>query len=87
MSKRNMFAVLLVMVLVPALALAQGTLTGTVTDAASGDPLPGANVIIEGQPYGGATDLDGAYTIEGVPPGTYNVTASVIGYERVTLES
>jgi len=80
-----MFAVLLISVLVPALALAQGTLTGTVTDAATGDALPGANVIIEGQPYGGATDLSGAYTIEGVPAGSYTVTASVIGYERISL--
>jgi hypothetical protein len=87
MSKRNLFAVLLVVVLVPALAFAQGTIKGTVTDANSGDALPGANVIVEGQPYGSATDLSGSYMIDGIPAGNYRVTASVIGYERVSLDA
>ncbi len=87
MSKRYLFTVLLVMVMVPALALAQGTISGSVTDGTTGDALPGANVIVDGQPYGGASDLSGAFVIEGVPAGTYSVTASVIGYESVTLSA
>ena len=87
MSKRNLFTALLVVFLVPGFALAQGTLTGTVTDAGTGEALPGANVVLEGQPYGGATDLTGKYTIEGVPPGSYTVKASVIGYEVLTLNA
>jgi|APSaa5957512493_1039668.scaffolds.fasta_scaffold01761_5 outer membrane cobalamin receptor len=85
MSKRYLFTVLLVLVMVPALALAQGTISGSVTDGNTGDALPGANVIVDGQPYGGASDLSGAFAIEGVPAGNYTVTASVIGYESVTL--
>lgn len=73
-----------VIVLMPLLAFGQGAIKGTVTDAASGDALPGANVIVEGQPYGGASDLSGAYAIEGIPVGTYTITASVIGYEKAT---
>ena len=87
MSRRYLFAVLLVAVMVPALALAQGTITGSVTDASTGDALPGANVIVDGQPYGGASDLSGAYVIEGVPAGNYTVSASVIGYETVKLSA
>ncbi|MCF7905199.1 MAG: TonB-dependent receptor, partial [Candidatus Marinimicrobia bacterium] len=86
MSKRYLFAVLLVAI-VPALALAQGTISGTVTDAGTGDALPGANVIVVGQAYGGASDLSGAFVIEGVPAGNYEVTASVIGYETVSLSA
>ncbi|NQV15311.1 TonB-dependent receptor [bacterium] len=73
--------------MVPALALSQGTITGSVTDANTGDALPGANVIVDGQPYGGASDLSGAYVIEGVPAGNYTVTASVIGYESVSMSA
>ncbi len=87
MSKRYLFAVLLIAVMVPALALAQGIITGSVTDGSTGDALPGANVIVDGQPYGGASDLSGAYVIEGVPAGNYTVTASVIGYESMTLNA
>ncbi len=87
MSKRYLFAVLLIAVMVPALALSQGMITGSVTDGSTGDALPGANVIVDGQPYGGASDLSGAFVIEGVPAGNYSVTASVIGYESVTLNA
>ncbi|MCF7801590.1 MAG: TonB-dependent receptor [Candidatus Marinimicrobia bacterium] len=66
------------------MAFSQGTIKGTVTDAATGEALPGANVIVEGQPYGGASDLKGEYMIEGVPVGTYTITASVIGYEKAS---
>ena len=71
-------------VLVPLMAFSQGTIKGTVTDAATGEALPGANVIVDGQPYGGASDLSGAYAIEGIPVGTYTITASVIGYEKAS---
>lgn len=86
MSKRYLFTVLLV-VMVPVLALSQGTISGTVTDAETGDALPGANVIVTGQAFGGASDLSGAFVIEGVPAGNYEVTASVIGYETVALSA
>ena len=87
MSKRYLFTVLLVLVMVPALALAQGSIAGTVTDSDTGDALPGANVIVTGQPYGGASDLTGAFVIEGVAAGNYSVSASVIGYETVSLSA
>jgi len=86
MSKRYLFTVLLVL-MVPALALSQGTISGTVTDAGTGDALPGANVIVVGQAFGGASDLSGNFVIEGVPAGNYEVSASVIGYETVILSA
>ena len=43
-------------------AVAQ-TVTGTVVDASSGDPLPFVNVVIEGTTRGAATNLDGEYSI------------------------
>ncbi|WP_243663569.1 carboxypeptidase-like regulatory domain-containing protein [Rhodothermus marinus] len=59
-----------------------GRIAGVVTDAATGDPLPGVNVTIEGTTLGAASDIDGQYYILNVPPGRYTVRASMIGYQR-----
>jgi outer membrane receptor protein involved in Fe transport len=73
----------------PILALAQNTgkLAGVVTDASTGEPLPGANVIIGGTQLGTATDVDGNYFIIGVPVGTYNIQASFVGFQEQTVEN
>ncbi|MFO7847252.1 MAG: SusC/RagA family TonB-linked outer membrane protein [Balneolaceae bacterium] len=64
-------------------AIAQsGSVTGQVTDAESGEALPGVNVLIEQSQQGAATDIDGEFEITNVEPGTYTVSASYIGYER-----
>lgn len=73
----------ILMVLVLPLALfAQNTVTGTVTDAKTGNGLAGANVVVGGTTMGAAADVDGYFVIENVPDGTYTLTASVIGYEN-----
>src|SRR5690606_13308462 len=79
--------VLLLLLATPLAAVAQNTgrIAGTVTDDL-GDPLPGANVVIEGTQLGAATDIDGNYFIIGVPVGTYTVTASFVGYASQTVE-
>ena len=63
---------------------AQSSIEGTVNDN-NGDPLVGANVVVEGTGLGTAVALDGSYTIN-VPAGTVTgqtvtVTASFIGYQ------
>jgi CarboxypepD_reg-like domain len=74
---------LLVLFLNAAFAVAQqvGKINGQVKDAINKAPLLGANVIIEGTTLGAATDLNGSYTIFNIPPGSYNVKVSYIGYE------
>ena len=57
-----------------------GKLAGKLTDAETGDALPGANVVLEGTTLGAACDLEGYYVILNVPPGTYNLRASMMGY-------
>lgn len=59
-----------------------GTITGTVTDARSGDTLPGVNVVITDLQLGAASNLDGVYTIEGVPAGEHTLTARFVGYRE-----
>ena len=51
------------MAILPVGALAQGTITGTVTEASTSNPLPGANVIVKGTTNGTITDFDGNFSI------------------------
>ena len=72
----------------PATAWAQtGKLAGRVTDGATGEGLPGVNVVVDGTPQGAATDVDGYYTIIGVRAGTYRVRASYLGYAAFVAEN
>ena len=65
------------------LALAGNSkITGVVKDASTGEPVVGANVVIEGTVMGASADVKGEYFILNVPPGTYNVIASAVGYAR-----
>ena len=63
-----------------------GKIAGKVTDANTGEPLLGANIIIEGTTTGAATDIEGDYFIINVSSGNYTIRASMIGYtaQRVT---
>lgn len=63
-----------------------GKIAGQVTDRATGQPIPGAAVLIEGLRLGSTTDADGRYFIIGVPPGSYSVKASLLGYAPITRE-
>ncbi|HMB90183.1 MAG TPA: carboxypeptidase-like regulatory domain-containing protein [Rhodothermales bacterium] len=66
--------------------MGQGTggLSGTVRDASTGQPLPGATVIIEGTSTGASTDANGRYQIPNVPSGRYAVQARFVGYQPTT---
>ncbi len=59
-----------------------GSVTGIVADAESGNPLPGANVLVAGTSQGVATDVEGRYTITGLVPGTRRMLVSFAGYRN-----
>ncbi|HTR99775.1 MAG TPA: carboxypeptidase-like regulatory domain-containing protein, partial [Bacteroidota bacterium] len=73
-------SVLLLILLHVAHAGAAGTLRGRVTDRSTGDPLPGANVIVANTSIGASTGLDGEYVIRGVPAGPQTVRVAYVGY-------
>lgn len=79
----TMAAGLALLFLLPVLAFGQqtGSITGTVTDAETGDTVPGVNVTLAELEQGAATDVEGNYTITGVPEGAYTLQASFVGYE------
>lgn len=64
----------------PAAAQTTGKIAGTVIEEATGEPLPGVNISIDGTTQGTATDVNGEYTIIGVRPGMYDVVASFVGF-------
>jgi hypothetical protein len=64
-----------------------GKISGKITDANSKEPLPFVNIIVVGTNYGAASDVDGEYVIIGVPPGTYSLKASAIGYNSVVIQN
>lgn len=57
-----------------------GKISGLILDEGNGDPLIGASIVITGTSLGAATDIDGNYNILSVPPGTYTLKISFIGY-------
>jgi len=62
-----------------------GKLNGVVRDAQTQEPLIGVNVIIVGTTLGAATDVSGFYFINRVPPGSYQVRVSMVGYQTVLI--
>lgn len=76
---------LLLLLMLPISVLAQSTLSGTVSDDATDEPLPGVNVIIEGTTNGTATDIDGKFTLPGVNVGD-RIVFSFVGYADQVIE-
>ena len=66
-------------------AQSKGSITGKVIDQISNESLPGVNIIISGSSIGTSTNLNGEFTILNLDIGTYQLTASFIGYNTVTL--
>ncbi|MGB2959909.1 MAG: TonB-dependent receptor [Bacteroidota bacterium] len=59
-----------------------GKIAGRVRDAETAEPLVGISVFLEGTTMGASTDLEGKYTIVSVPPGTYTVIVSGVGFQN-----
>lgn len=62
-----------------------GTLSGTVVDVKTHETLPSVTVKLEGTDIGTVTDVEGNFTIQNIPPKTYNVTVQSIDHKRQTL--
>ena len=63
-------------------ALAQTrSVSGTVTSAEDGEPVAGASVIVKGTTFGTITDIDGKFTLSGIPASAGTIVISFIGME------
>ncbi|MGB2867292.1 MAG: TonB-dependent receptor [Bacteroidota bacterium] len=63
-----------------------GVLTGEVRDAVTKQPLPSATVTLVGTSHGAAADIRGAFVVKNIPPGTYQVRSSYIGYTPIRYD-
>ena len=58
--------------------------TGEITDAETGDPLPGVNIVVQGTTTGTTTNMDGNYSIE--VPADATLSFSFVGYQEETVQ-
>ncbi|MFH1214407.1 MAG: TonB-dependent receptor, partial [Candidatus Neomarinimicrobiota bacterium] len=88
---KRVFSFLLISTFSTLLFASGGKISGRIIDATTGEPLPGANVIIESKwesdkiveitnKQGASADAEGYYFILNVDPGSYNIKATMIGY-------
>ncbi|NRB52612.1 MAG: SusC/RagA family TonB-linked outer membrane protein [Saprospiraceae bacterium] len=66
-------------------AVAQKTVTGTITDGETKEPLIGASILVTGTSSGTITDIDGTYSIS-LPDGAESLTISYTGFSTQTIE-
>jgi len=64
----------------PAVEDQQVRITGTVTDATTGEAMPGVNIQVQGTSIGAITDIDGKYALENVDRGA-TLIFTFIGYD------
>ena len=83
MKRMCLLSMLVLCLVSQAFAGTTGRVSGVIKDA-TGEVLPGANVVVIGTRLGATTDAEGNYFILNVPPGVLEVQASMVGYTKVT---
>jgi outer membrane receptor protein involved in Fe transport len=84
------FQCLLIFCYLTSIALYAGTtgkIAGKIKDKVTGEPLIGVNVILVGTQMGAASNIDGEYFIINIPPGTYELRFSLIGYSTQLIQN
>ena len=83
--KFHLMAFVLMIGLQPAKVFAQtyGTLSGSVTDAATKKIVNGVNVYVKGTAKGDRTDTTGKFEIKGLKPAEYTIEITMLGYEKL----
>ena len=83
-------SLILLTLILPVILLSQsklrGTITGRVTNAETREALLNVNVFFSYTTFGAATDNDGIYLIENIPPGIYNLVVRHVGYKVETIQ-
>ncbi len=64
-----------------------GRISGRIIDQETNQPLIGVNVLLVGTTLGAATDLQGHFFIINIPPGTYTLRVSMVGYATQVIEN
>jgi len=86
--KKRLLKLVLLLLLASGSAYAQ-TVTGTVTSATDGDPVPGVSVLIKGSTAGTATNADGKFSLQVSDPANTVLVVSFIGFatQEIAIQS
>jgi hypothetical protein len=68
------------------LSVTAGTFRGRVVESTTGEPVIGANIVVEGQELHGVSGLDGSFLIRNVMPGNYRFRVSYVTYRTIVRE-
>jgi TonB-dependent receptor len=71
----------------PAPSAGSGVIEGRVTDAGTGNPLPGAQVVVTGSSAEASTDRDGRFRLAAVPSGDRVVVVTYLGRQNATVDT
>jgi TonB-dependent receptor len=83
---RNLLFLFIVLTTAITYGQSTGSIVGKLTDKDfNNDPLPFANIVIDGTSTGTTSDFDGLYSFEDLDPGSYTLVFSFVGYETVTI--
>ncbi|SEJ13749.1 Outer membrane receptor proteins, mostly Fe transport [Cyclobacterium xiamenense] len=63
----------------------EGIIQGKIVNPVNNEPIPFANVVVQGLDKGTVSDEEGQYQLTGLEPGLYNVRASFVGFKSQTF--
>ncbi|PID62680.1 MAG: hypothetical protein CR986_00985 [Ignavibacteriae bacterium] len=87
MNRKIVYLLILISFLPALLFAGNGRIKGKVTDLSTGEALIGANIIIIGSSFGAATDENGDFIIMNLDAGVYELKASYLGYQSITIKN
>ncbi len=67
----------------PAISMAQLQINGKVSDAKSGEPLPGSHIVLKGTQLLTTANEQGEFEFKDIPKGDYQFVVSYIGYKKL----
>ena len=85
-SKLMKGTILLCFIFFSSSSLFAQTITGTVTDAQSGEPLPGANIVQVGTSNGVSAKADGQFSLDLIENAAQRISVSFVGYKTRTVD-
>ena len=78
---------IIIIVCFGSLSASTGKISGKITDSETSKPMIGVNILVKDIGTGSVSDIDGEYTISNIPPGTYTIEATYIGYSKIVLQN
>ncbi|MDG1297126.1 MAG: TonB-dependent receptor, partial [Saprospiraceae bacterium] len=82
--KRSIF-LFLFMIVSSGLFAQSGVIEGSTVNKFNNEPLPFVTLLVIGTDNGVVSDIDGNYKIEGLSPGLYDIRASFVGFDELTV--